>query len=124
MLTSGKIAMADLAGADAILKAMASDEEDTITACERGSQQSGISQELREICGRAHQDELRHREWMLSATEGATTGQGTGNRGDGCARGPVICVRDGSPVAAPCGTVRWARRTTATKTFDARARIV
>ena len=73
MLTSGKVAMAELAGDDAILKAMASNEEDTISAYERGSAQTGISSELREICERAHRDELRHREWMVSAAEGTTS---------------------------------------------------
>ena len=73
MLTSGKIAMADLAGDDAILKAMASNEDDTVTAYERGAAQDGVSAELRDICTRAHADELRHREWMRSTAERPAT---------------------------------------------------
>ena len=58
VLTSGKVAMADLAGDGAILKAMATNEEDTITAYERGSTQNAISPELQQICARAHADGL------------------------------------------------------------------
>lgn len=74
VLTSGKIALADLAGDGALLKAMATNEDDTVTAYERGAAQGGISAELQAICRRAHEDELRHREWMRAAAErpGAT----------------------------------------------------
>lgn len=68
-LTTGKIAMADLFGDGAILKAMASNENDTVTAYERASTHAEAPADARAIFERAHQDELRHRQWMQTTAE-------------------------------------------------------
>ena len=56
MLTTGKIAMADMMGDGAILKAMKTNEDDTVTAYERASQHQEANAEvegvLREGAGR------------------------------------------------------------------------
>ena len=64
MLTSGKVVLADLFGDETILKAMRTNEEDTVQAYENALNQSVCREELRNICTRAHEDEVRHREWM------------------------------------------------------------
>jgi rubrerythrin len=67
MLTTGKVALASLMGDSAILTAMRSNEEDTVTAYERASRHTEATPEARAIFERAHADELRHREWMANA---------------------------------------------------------
>jgi rubrerythrin len=64
MLTTGKIALADLAGDSAILKAMSSNETDTITAYENGTRNDSIPADLRPMMERALEDERRHKAWM------------------------------------------------------------
>jgi len=71
MLTTGKVALASIMGDGAILAAMRSNEEDTVTAYERASRHAEATPEARAIFERAHADELRHREWMSDA---ASTG--------------------------------------------------
>jgi len=71
MLTTGKVALASIMGDGAILAAMRSNEEDTVTAYERASRHAEATPEARTIFERAHADELRHREWMSDA---ASTG--------------------------------------------------
>ena len=66
-LTTGKVALADLMGDGAILKAMKTNEDDTVTAYERASKHDDAIPESRAVFERAHQDELRHRAWMESA---------------------------------------------------------
>jgi rubrerythrin len=66
MLTSGKIVLADLFGDNTVLKAMRTNEEDTVSAYENALEQDCCTGTLREICTRAHADEVRHREWMES----------------------------------------------------------
>ena len=68
-LTTGKVALADMMGDSAILKAMKSNEEDTVTAYERAARHDDAVPETRTVFERAHQDELRHREWMQSAAQ-------------------------------------------------------
>ena len=68
MLTTGKVAMASMMGDGAILSAMRSNEEDTVTAYERASRNSAATPETKPIFERAHADELRHREWMANAS--------------------------------------------------------
>ena len=68
-LTTGKVALADMMGDGAILKAMKSNEEDTVTAYERASKHDDAVPESRTVFERAHQDELRHRAWLESAAE-------------------------------------------------------
>jgi rubrerythrin len=67
MLTTGKVALASIMGDRAILTAMRSNEEDTVTAYERASRHTEATPEARTIFERAHADELRHREWMSNA---------------------------------------------------------
>ena len=64
MLTSGKVVMADLFGDQTILKAMGSNEEDTVQAYENALKQSCCNKELKDICTKAHADEVKHQEWM------------------------------------------------------------
>jgi rubrerythrin len=66
MLTTGKVALASLVGDKAILSAMRTNEEDTVTAYERASRHQEVSESARPVFEKAHQDELRHREWMRS----------------------------------------------------------
>jgi rubrerythrin len=68
-LTTGKIALADMMGDGAILKAMKTNEDDTVSAYERASRHGDAIPESRAVFERAHQDELRHRAWMESAAQ-------------------------------------------------------
>lgn len=64
MLTTGKIKMANLMGDKAILKAMSSNETDTITAYERASGHDDAVPESKAFFAKALADERRHKEWM------------------------------------------------------------
>ncbi len=64
MLTTGKIALADLMGDGAILKAMKTNEDDTVTAYERAARHPDAIPASRAFFENAHQDEERHRAWM------------------------------------------------------------
>jgi len=64
MLTTGKIALADLMGDSAILKAMKTNEDDTVTAYERASQHEDAIPKSKAFFAKAHEDEVRHRTWM------------------------------------------------------------
>jgi len=68
MLTTGKVAMASLIGDNAILTAMRSNEEDTVTAYERASRHAEATPDARTIFEKAHANELRHRDWMSNPT--------------------------------------------------------
>jgi len=69
MLTTGKIVLADLMGDAAILKAMKTNEDDTVTAYERASRHPDAIPESKAFFMQACQDELRHREWMEATGE-------------------------------------------------------
>lgn len=69
VLTAGKIVLADLLGDRAILKAMKSNEDDTVTAYERAVENECSSPALVEICQKALADEKRHRRWMEEKAE-------------------------------------------------------
>jgi len=69
MLTTGKIALADLVGDTAILKAMKTNEDDTVTAYERAARHEEAIPASKAFFMQAHQDEERHRAWM-STTAG------------------------------------------------------
>lgn len=66
MLTTGKIAMADLMGDAAILKAMKTNEDDTVQAYERAARHEGAIPKSKAFFEKAFADETRHREWMES----------------------------------------------------------
>lgn len=71
MLAKGKVVIADLGGDDAILKAMKSNENDTVKAYENALENDFLSPELRACCERGLADERRHRAWMEQAGEQA-----------------------------------------------------
>lgn len=69
MLTTGKIMLADLAGDSAILKAMKTNEDDTVTAYERAKAHPDAKPESQAFFGKALSDEQRHRDWMQTKAE-------------------------------------------------------
>lgn len=69
MVITGKIAMADLGGDAAILRAMKSNEDDTVTAYERAGRHEGALPESRAFFEKALADERRHRAWMQETAE-------------------------------------------------------
>ena len=69
MLTTGKVALAALMGDAAILKAMRTNEEDTVTAYERASEHPEAQAETRSFFQKALADERRHREWMQQTAD-------------------------------------------------------
>jgi|AntRauTorcE11897_2_1112592.scaffolds.fasta_scaffold17481_2 rubrerythrin len=69
MLTQGKVVLADIMGDESILRAMGSNEEDTVTAYEKALQNNCCTAELKTICDQAHKDELRHRTWFKQMAE-------------------------------------------------------
>ncbi|MBS0642800.1 MAG: ferritin-like domain-containing protein [Proteobacteria bacterium] len=68
MLTTGKVALASIMGDNAILGAMRTNEEDTVSAYERAARHAEVPADVRRVFERAHQDELRHREWFANPT--------------------------------------------------------
>jgi len=72
MLTTGKVKLAGLMGGDgSVLKAMSSNETDTVTAYSNGCDNTAIPTEARPVFERALADERRHKEWMDRAGEAA-----------------------------------------------------
>lgn len=69
MLTTGKIALADLFGDKTILKAMKTNEDDTVTAYERASRHEDALPESKTFFLKAHQDEVRHRAWFETTAD-------------------------------------------------------
>ncbi|CAM3289626.1 ferritin-like domain-containing protein [Paracoccus nototheniae] len=69
MLTTGKVAMASLLGDSAILKAMRTNEEDTVTAYQRATEHPDAHLKSLLFFQKAMDDELRHREWMTRTAE-------------------------------------------------------
>lgn len=68
-LTTGKVALASIMGDSAILQAMRSNEEDTVSAYERASTHAEATAEIRQVFERALQDEKRHRAWMMETAK-------------------------------------------------------
>lgn len=64
LLTTGKVALASIMGDGATLRAMKTNEDDTVTAYERAASHVEAPPEARQIFQAALQDELRHRAWM------------------------------------------------------------
>ena len=69
LLTTGKIALADLMGDAAVLKAMKTNEDDTVTAYERAAGRDDALPESRAFFEKALADERRHREWMQTTAQ-------------------------------------------------------
>jgi len=68
-LTKGKVALADLAGDKAILKAMHSNESDANDAYERLCSHEGMIPEFKAILTKGLADEKRHKEWLQEASQ-------------------------------------------------------
>jgi len=64
MLTTGKVSMASVMGDGAILKAMKTNEDDTVTAYERAATHPDAVPKSRAFFEKALADERRHRDWM------------------------------------------------------------
>ena len=65
MVTTGKVKIADMtAGDPAILKAMSTNESDTVTADRRGAENSAPPEDDRAPLHRARDDEECHEDWM------------------------------------------------------------
>jgi rubrerythrin len=65
MLTTGKIKLADVFGGDgAILKAMSTNESDTVSAYSQAASNTSLPAEMRGMVEQALSDEKRHKEWM------------------------------------------------------------
>lgn len=66
MLTTGKIKMANLAGDGAILKAMSTNESDTVSAYSSACGNDAIPPEDKALFEQGRADEERHKDWMDS----------------------------------------------------------
>ena len=64
MLTTGKVALAGLMGDGAILKAMRTNEDDTVAAYERACDHPSAIPKSLAFFQKALADERRHRDWM------------------------------------------------------------
>lgn len=64
MLTTGKVALAGIMGDGAILKAMKTNEDDTVTAYERAVRHDEALAKSKAFFEKALVDETRHRDWM------------------------------------------------------------
>ncbi|MGO8049810.1 DUF2383 domain-containing protein [Rhizobium leguminosarum] len=69
MLTTGKIAIADIMGDAAILRAMKTNEDDTVRAYERASRHEDAIPASKAFIMKAHRDEERHRAWMSTTAD-------------------------------------------------------
>ena len=66
-LTTGKVALADLAGDNTIPKAMKTNEDDTVAAYQQALDNDITDAELRPLMEKGLADERRHRAWMETA---------------------------------------------------------
>ncbi len=69
MLTTGKVAMAGLMGDGAILKAMKTNEDDTVQAYDRAMHHDNALPKSKAFFSKALDDEKRHRAWMERTAE-------------------------------------------------------
>ena len=68
-LTTGKVALASLMGDKTILRAMKTNEDNTVTAYERASRHEQAPADAKPMFERALADERRHREWIETTAE-------------------------------------------------------
>jgi uncharacterized protein (TIGR02284 family) len=66
VLTKGKVVIAGLAGDEAVLSAMKSNEDTTNRAYEKATREDGVPMRIREVFERNLADEQRHRAWLES----------------------------------------------------------
>ncbi|WP_341211712.1 ferritin-like domain-containing protein [uncultured Limimaricola sp.] len=72
LLTTGKIKLADMVGGDgAILKAMATNEIDTISAYQHAVDNEAVPATDKELFRRGLADERKHKDWMDQAAKAA-----------------------------------------------------
>lgn len=65
MVTTGKVQLADIMGGDgAILRAMSTNESDTVAAYSHATENPALPQEMRPMVEAALADERRHKDWM------------------------------------------------------------
>lgn len=69
ILTKGKLVIADMFGDAAILKAMKTNEDDTVTAYERAARHENLPVEIRATFEKGLADEQRHRAWMETTAQ-------------------------------------------------------
>ena len=69
VLTQGKVVLADPFGDASILKAMKTNEDDTVTAYERACKFDNAPQNFTDCVTRALSDEQRHRAWFQQTAE-------------------------------------------------------
>lgn len=67
VLTTGKVVLAGLVGDSAILTAMRTNEDDTVTAYDRAVAHPDCPENARDVLKRGQKDEHRHREWIVAA---------------------------------------------------------
>ncbi len=65
-LTTGKFAIANLGGSDAVLKAMKTNEDETVQAYEQAATNHEADADMKAFFAAALDDERRHRAWMES----------------------------------------------------------
>lgn len=70
LLTTGKIALAQLMGDKMILKAMKTNEDDTVKAYARAASHPEAIDRSRAFFAKALADEERHRDWMAKTAAG------------------------------------------------------
>lgn len=70
MLTTAKIALADLMGDAEILKAIKTNGDDTVTAYERAARYQDAISASKAFFAKAHADEVRHRAWSETTAKG------------------------------------------------------
>ena len=66
-LKAGKVALADIAGNGAILKAMKTNEDDTVAAYQQALDNAVTNAELHPVIEKGLADERRHHSWMEAA---------------------------------------------------------
>jgi uncharacterized protein (TIGR02284 family) len=66
VLTKGKVVIAGMMGDRAILEAMRTNEDDTVTAYSRATKFNGAPPAVIEVLERGLRDEYRHCSWILS----------------------------------------------------------
>lgn len=70
-LAKGKVVIGGLLGDEAILRAMQSNEDDTVTAYDRATSFKNVPETVFDILERGQQDEHRHCDWIRSTLKAA-----------------------------------------------------
>ncbi len=75
ILTKGKVVLGGLLGDKAILRAMRTNEDDTVTAYDRAVKHSAVTASILRVLERGQMDEHGHRQWIVAALEAAVPPQ-------------------------------------------------